>query len=74
MSKLRTLKDIEDRHLYCTPIFLTIAIREEAIKWVRYYREEHGDNLPSCGFSPDIEFMKFFNLTDDDVNVGSHEQ
>lgn len=55
------------------PGVLIKDLKKQAIKWIKYYREEYGDNLPSYGFSPDIEFMKFFNLTESDVNVLNSE-
>lgn len=33
--KFRTLKDIEDDHLDCTPIFLTEGMRKEAKNWIK---------------------------------------
>lgn len=35
---LKTLKDIEDKYLDCTPIFLTKTIRQEAIKTIKNLR------------------------------------
>ncbi|MCK5347370.1 MAG: hypothetical protein KAR20_28365 [Candidatus Heimdallarchaeota archaeon] len=71
--ELKTLKDIgrDMRMTSAIPGFardeLRDEIKQEAINWVKYYREEHGDNLPAVGFSPDTEFMKFFNITEEDL-------
>ena len=39
-NKLKTLKDIENKCLDCTPIFLTEGMRLEATRWIKEVRAE----------------------------------
>ena len=70
--KFKTLKDIEDKHLDCTPIFLAIGMREEARKQLDYKfamalnAPDEGTKdflLGQCAF---IE--EFFNIDKNDVS------
>ena len=61
MSKLKTLKEI-----YGNKANGQISVRElrqEAIKWIKRDTEEDGC-MHECAVP---EFMKFFNLTEDDL-------
>jgi len=81
MSKLKTLKDIEKKCLDCTPIFLTEAMREEAIKWIETLEyaggfadmmiidDDHEEHMDGVIISKEsVSFIKhFFNITEEDL-------
>ena len=51
----------------CTKVVIVEHLKEEAVKWIRNYRK-YEDGFPVNGFQIDEEFMKFFNITEEDLN------
>lgn len=41
-------------------------IKQEAIKWVKHYLK-YEDGFPASGFQIDVEFIKFFNITEKEI-------
>ena len=65
MTNLKTLKDIEKETTYQTINGKIIfdRLKQEAIKWVKYYRTKKYKIHSIIAY----EFMNFFNLTEEDL-------
>ncbi len=79
-TELKTLKDIELQGFNYKDGAVTLilqdcismkVLRQEAIKWVKYLRQEALDAKCPMEILGDrdsvLEFIKFFNLTDEDL-------
>ena len=78
MTEIKTLqdlwkeknKDLKEKGITCAcgncdlVSFKIKELKAEAVKWVKHYREYDSH---STGFNVDEEFMKFFNLTLEDL-------
>jgi len=54
MTELKTLKDCG------IDVGTHLVIRQEAIKWVKYYEDDKKGLMREC-------FMEFFNITEEDL-------
>jgi len=62
-KEFKTLKDIEDDPIvmqHCNRVVSSQDLRQEAINWVKWFEAHEQDATAS-------EFIKFFNLTDEDL-------
>ena len=70
-EELKTLKDLKDCECSSPHLIRTDILKQEAIKWVKYFRKKYEeiDGIDEFKFSQAvyIQFMIFFDLTLDDL-------